>query len=174
MREVGYSRKEAKVRSHGKAPHQDSCQGSWRRRYSSCTCHEPATQGDGGAVGICAKPSCVNKERGFINCWSVHHMSFVSFLVLIKIFMAKAARTLLAAHDAVFLLYRTNPQHVTATVTRTWLWIRQEHLTHTHVLRWLNPTFFIMLMFTLTLPVQISSLTADLWLLWFFFLVNIK
>jgi len=41
--------------------------------------------------GICAKHSHVNKERGFLNCRSAHHMSFVSFLVLIKIFMAKAA-----------------------------------------------------------------------------------
>lgn len=48
-----------------------------------------------------------NKERGF-KLLTFCHGSFVSFLILISIFMAKAARTLLAAHEAVFVLYRAN------------------------------------------------------------------
>lgn len=64
---------------------------------------------------ICTKCSLWIK-KGHLNCSSLYHVSFVSFLVLIRIFMAKAARTLLAAHEAVFLLWRVNMSsaHLTA------------------------------------------------------------
>lgn len=50
----------------------------------------------------------VGIKKGDFNCSSFYHVSFVSSLVLIRIFMSKAATTLPATHESVFLLYRVN------------------------------------------------------------------
>lgn len=99
---AGYCSKEAKGFSHRATPNQDSSQGR------SFTCYEPVTTemaGQGGE-GIWAVLS-VKKERG---------IKLLKFLAWVFCFlfssgqdiMAKAARTLLASHEAVFLQYRVN------------------------------------------------------------------
>lgn len=134
--------------------HSSSCP-TEHKRVASTWSEMAGQQGEGS----CAKHSCLNKERAFINCWSVHHMSFVSFLVLIKIFMAEAARTWLAAHDEHSFCIAEIQQDVRVTVMQ----MKQKHLTYIPYFNIVESYLFIILMFTHTLSIQISSLTADLW-----------
>lgn len=151
MEQAGYCSKEAKVFSHSTPPNQDPSQGR------SFTCCEPVTHWDGRTVGrgVCAVFS-VNKERGF---------KLLEFLSCEFCFLFSSNRD----------IYGKGSKNIARCSWSCISPIQREHewctpdcrlnksISHTScILRLLNLTFLIILMLTLTLSVQISSLTDDL------------